>query len=405
MILGGMNQGSHPDPAVEAALKVAGARIAEGWLDQARVVLKPLAETHPDDGQVLRLQGLVAFKLGHEAEGLAQLRRATERSPDNFTNWSDLGVACRVAGLGDEAATAFARSASASDADRMWGAQVPPARRTFSTDDGYHRFKVVDYDYQAEVRYGGHRGAHPDLAAMIEASRPRYEGLIDEMGRHGPRFAQLPLEGDYESRLPFWRNTWFAPLDGMALYTLLAQLNPARFVEVGSGTSTKFARMAVNDHGLKTRLTSIDPAPRAQIDSLCDQVVRRQLEHCDPAPFDTLEAGDVLFLDSSHRAFQNSDVTVAFLDILPRLKPGVLVHIHDIWLPYDYPRGHLPRQWNEQYMLATALLFAPRAFEMLFPCQFVVRDAALAKHARLTLGVGPLADLHLHGTSFWMRKA
>jgi hypothetical protein len=81
----------------------------------------------------------------------------------------------------------------------------------------------------------------------------------------------------------------------------------------------------------------------------------------------------------------------------------VLVHIHDIYLPDDYISGHVPRLWNEQYLLATALLFGAARFEILFPSWFVGRDPDLAAHAAARLRRGPLADIDLYGASFWMR--
>ena len=151
-------------------------------------------------------------------------------------------------------------------------------------------------------------------------------------------------------------------------------------------------------------MTSIDPQPRNQIDTLCDTVIRKPLEDSDPAIFDALEPGDILFLDSSHRSFQGSDVTVFFLDILPRVRPGVIIHIHDIYLPDDYISGHVSRMWNEQYLLATALLFGGDAFEILFPCWFVHRDPALSARANSALRRGPLEGVNLYGASFWLTK-
>ena len=167
--------------------------------------------------------------------------------------------------------------------------------------------------------------------------------------------------------------------------------------------STKYARRAVRRYGLRTMITSIDPQPRNEVDKLCDHVIRRPLEACDTALFEALEPGDIFFLDSSHRSFQNSDVTVFFLEILPRLKPGVILHIHDIYLPYDYIAGHVPRLWNEQYLLATALLFGAARFEILFPSWFVGRDPGLKAHAEAIFRQGAIADLDLYGASFWMR--
>jgi hypothetical protein len=220
----------------------------------------------------------------------------------------------------------------------------------------------------------------------------------------GENFAGIPTEGDYNSTEPFWLNTWFPPLDAMALQSFLRDTNPRLFIEIGSGMSTKFSRQAVNSYRLRTRIVSIDPEPRNAIDRICDQVIRAPLEQCPPKIFDDLESGDILFLDSSHRSFQNSDVTAFFLDILPRLKPGVVVHIHDIYLPFDYPSGHLARLWNEQYLLATALLFGGQSFEVLMPCWYVSQDAELSALTDNLLRQGPLKDLSLHGASFWLRK-
>ena len=97
------------------------------------------------------------------------------------------------------------------------------------------------------------------------------------------------------------------------------------------------ARLVVRDHHLRTRVISSDPRPRVEIHSLCDEGIRHPLESIDLAVFDQLAPGDILFIDSSHRVFTNSDVNVVFLEVLPRLQPGVLVHLNDIFLLYDYP--------------------------------------------------------------------
>jgi hypothetical protein len=119
--------------------------------------------------------------------------------------------------------------------------------------------------------------------------------------------------------------------------------------------STKFARRAIRDHGLPTRIVSIDPDPRDEIDALCDTAIRESLEQIDLNVVDELERGDIVFIDGSHHCFMNSDVTVFFLDILPRLKPGTLVQFHDLMLPYDYPLEWIERYYSEQYLLAAYL--------------------------------------------------
>src|ERR1019366_3993414 len=106
-------------------------------------------------------------------------------------------------------------------------------------------------------------------------------------------------------------------------------------VEIGSGNSTKFVARAIADHGLETKIISIDPQPRAEIDSLCNEVMRKPLEKCNLDIFGTLGESDIVFADNSHQSFMNSDVTVFFCEVLPMLARGVTVGIHDIFLPQD----------------------------------------------------------------------
>src|SRR5687767_12909869 len=108
-----------------------------------------------------------------------------------------------------------------------------------------------------------------------------------------------------------------------------ASRTKSTIIEIGSGNSTLFLRRALESTGISARLISIDPCPRVQINALCDEIIRRAVENTDLLMFENLEAGDVVFVDNSHRSFMNSDVTVVMLDILPRLKPGVLVGFHD----------------------------------------------------------------------------
>lgn len=385
----------------EAKLRQGFAWLQEHLLNHADLVFGEVLAAEPAHPFALRMRGVARFKLGRRDEGLADLTAAADLDPATPRAWSDLAVALRDAGRADEAARAYDRARAALGPA---AANPPPlARQAFSSEAAIHEFKVVDYPYRAEIRHGAGRPSHPELAALIGAGRDRYRALLDALGEIQPDFADVPAGGTYDTPTPFWLNAWFPPLDAMALTGILRAHNPARFVEIGSGVSTKFARRAVSRYGLRTTLTSIDPQPRNEIDALCDQVIRRPLERCDLAMFEALEPGDVFFLDSSHRAFQGSDVTVFFLEILPRLKPGVIVHVHDIYLPDDYISGHVRRLWNEQYLLATALLFGADRFEILFPSWFVGHDPDLRRHAEARLRKGPMAGLELYGASFWMR--
>ena len=176
---------------------------------------------------------------------------------------------------------------------------------------------------------------------------------------------------------------------------------PKTYLEIGSGHSTRFARRAIVDGSLPTKITAIDPHPRANISQLSDSIIRARLEDTDLSIFDQLEAGDIVLFDGTHRSFVNSDVTVFFLEVLPRLARGVLVLIHDVYLPYDYPPG--TPFYNEQYLLA-AYMEAGNKLELVLPNAYVTRDEEL--RARLE---GAARDVLVHGVElsgcgFWVRK-
>ena len=390
-----------PDP-IEAKVTQATGWLRDNLLNHADISLGEVLRTNPDHTLARRLRAIAAFRLGRLEEGLAGLEAAASAEPGNPRAWADLAVGLRDAGRAEHAQAAYARAAMVQGPNA--GTPPPLEVQVFCTELARHDFRIVDYPYTAEIRYGAGRPAHPELSALIGAGREAYRDLITSLGALQGDFATIPLGGTYDGPTPFWLNAWFSPLDAMALTGLLKRHNPKRMIEVGSGVSTKYTRRAIKAYGLQTHLTSIDPQPRNEIDQICDQVIRLPLERCDPALFQTLETGDVCFIDSSHRTFQGSDVTVFFLEILPRFKPGVIVHIHDIYLPEDYISGHVHRLWNEQYLLATALLFGASSFEILFPSWFVMRDADLIGQANALLRRGRLAGMDLYGSSFWLRK-
>lgn len=376
-------------------------RLRCGFLNQAELIFLDLLAREPANATAFRLLGVSRCKMGRVAEGVADLRRAVELSPDTEVFWNDLAAGLR--GMGDlpGAQAAYARAGALRD-PRL-APLMPLETLVFATDRAVHTFEHFDYPYTARIRYGAGHPAHARLAEIIGAGRDRYAALLEQMARIQPDLAEIPFGGTGEELTPYWLNAWYPTLDGMALTAMLRSLNPARMVEIGSGMSTKYARNAIRTYGLRTRITSVDPQPRADIDQLCNHVIRKPLEACAPEMFDALGPGDIFFLDSSHRAFQGSDVTVFFLEILPRLKPGVIVHIHDVYLPDDYISGHVHRMWNEQYLLATALLFGAERFEILFPAWFVSQDPALRAQARAAVCRGALETLDLYGASFWMR--
>jgi hypothetical protein len=217
----------------------------------------------------------------------------------------------------------------------------------------------VDYPVSTAPRYGYGRPPHKKIAEMLAARRGAFEDLLDGIASRRDLHVGIGRTKQTDDPLePFWDNGWLPPLDAAVLMYLLAEHRPRRYVEIGSGNSTAFARHAIISSKLDTQITSVDPHPRRGIDEACNSVIRARLEEADPAIFNELAIGDILFFDGSHRAFMDSDVTVFFLETLPSLPPGVLVQIHDIYWPDDYPPQWGARYYSEQYLLGVYLLNA-----------------------------------------------
>jgi len=266
------------------------------------------------------------------------------------------------------------------------------------------KFIMLDYEVQVRPRYTPGR-PHPLLFELINANRKQYESLLSSFLKYKDDFVRISHDAAIGAPdAPRWRNEFLAGLDAVALYSMLAATNPRRYLEIGSGNSTEFARRAIRDHGLRTQITSLDPNPRSGVDTICDLCVRVRLEDSDLDVFQTLEEGDILFVDGSHRSFTNSDVTVFFLEVLPHLKPGVLVQIHDIHLPYDYPEEWSHRFYSEQYLLATTLLSQTNYLTILLPNAFISHDERLARVVEPLWNHPSMKDVDRYGGSFWIMK-
>jgi hypothetical protein len=265
------------------------------------------------------------------------------------------------------------------------------------------RVIALEYAVDSKPRWA-HDTPNPFLYEVIGRERERYRAHLERFLQFADELAAIPAgPTDPPSSAPYWINGWLPALDSASLYGLLAQNNPQHYVEIGSGNSTKFARKAITDYGLSTKITSIDPCPRAEVDAICDRTIRQPAEELAPEFFDILNANDVLFIDSSHRVFMNSDATALFLDVLPRLKPGVLVQIHDVTLPYDYPAAWTERYYSEQYLLAAYLLARGQLFDIELANMFISADPELNKVLTPLWRRPQLAGAETHGCSFWIR--
>lgn len=267
-----------------------------------------------------------------------------------------------------------------------------------------YQFIFLDYPVHPKPRFGWKKPPHKKLYEIINRNRLLYVDNLKKFLQYKDNFVRISKDEDQSfPESPFLINGWLPGLDSVAIYGFISGNKPVRYYEIGSGNSTKFAKQAIKDYKLQTRILSIDPNPRAEIDSICDQVVRKPLEDVDLHLFDDLEAGDILFIDNSHRSFMNSDVTVVFLEILPRLKPGVYVEFHDIYLPFDYPQEWGTRYYNEQYLLASSILAEGNKYEIVFPGMFIAQDPELSKIMNPLWDSPEMQGVEKHGGSFWIR--
>jgi len=273
-----------------------------------------------------------------------------------------------------------------------------------ATRSGRRRLVFMDYGYLPRERDWSRSAGVNALIRKAYEQADAYKALLACFAGYRPWLEKIPARASEDDPAPRWINGAFPALDAVSLYGLLALHNPSTYVEVGSGSSTRFARRAVQDHGLRTRIVSIDPQPRREIDTICDEVIRRPCEDVDMGFFADLPGDTLLFVDNSHRAFQNSDVTVFFMEILPVLKPGTIWGLHDIFFPLDYPQAWRGRFFNEQYLLMSYLMGGGGADRILLPNGLIFTSPALRPSA-LAIFEGPRFDgIEKHGGCFWMQR-
>jgi hypothetical protein len=245
----------------------------------------------------------------------------------------------------------------------------------------------------------------PRTIAGIDMREEQQLGLLRELlayYREQP-FTDQPSPG---MRYHF-DNQSYAYSDGIFLHCMLRHLKPRRLIEVGSGYSS-CVTLDTDDRflGKRTNITFIEPYPQLLHSLISDAdrervaILPHPLQAVDLSLFDSLEAGDVLFVDSTHVSRVDSDVNRLFFDIFPRLKPGVHIHIHDIFYPFEYPKESFRagRAWNELYLLRAFLQFNDR-FEIVLMNTFMehFHEAFFREHMPLCM-VNP-------GGSIWLRRS
>lgn len=241
--------------------------------------------------------------------------------------------------------------------------------------------ELVGIDLNAEFQLHLLRNVFPRF-------RPEYDQFSSRRG-----------EGSREFHLG---NGVFDGTDALVLYCMIRHFRPKVVIEVGSGHSSRISAEAAVRNG-HTRLVCIEPNP-------CDELVEgfpglsalvaKRVQDVELGFFGQLGSGDMLFIDSSHVVRCGSDVNYLLLEVLPRLSPGVLVHVHDIFLPGEYRRDWIMEEfrfWNEQYLLQAFLTFNSE-YEVILSNSYLGREHG--DEMRATFPMSPWWG----GGSFWIRR-
>jgi len=169
------------------------------------------------------------------------------------------------------------------------------------------------------------------------------------------------------------KNKFFENGDAEVYYQVIRHFRPSQIIEVGSGHSTLIALEAIKKNNTKNIITCIEPFENRWLEDLGVKIIRKKIEDINLKKFLNLDKNDILFIDSSHMIRPQGDVLKIFLEILPKLKKGVIVHVHDIFTPKNYPKRWLIKEnkfWNEQY-LVEALISNTNRYEILLSLNYL----------------------------------
>jgi hypothetical protein len=256
----------------------------------------------------------------------------------------------------------------------------------------------------------------PDTQSLPETLWNRASNLVgvnmndsvqlDLLRNHFPKFRneyeQFPTESTGNSARFHFNNGLFDGTDALVAYCTIRHFQPRVIIEVGSGFSSLLAAEAIAKYN-DSKLICIEPFPQTFLRhgfSGLHSLIEKKVEDVDLEFFAQLNAGDILFIDSSHTVKIGGDVNYLFLEVLPRLKPGVIVHVHDILFPFDYRRDWVMdefRFWAEQYLLQAFLSFNSE-FEVLLSNSYL--GYRYMEDLKATFPKSPWWG----GGSFWMRR-
>jgi len=287
---------------------------------------------------------------------------------------------------------------------RMVAGMVPPGlfrdKRYFRLweERGYHITPVHFYEPVPDTRtLNDHIWENPSEMVGIDMNEPQQLKLLSQIADC--------YQSEHDNVDPITEGT----TDWEALYSMIRLFKPRRMIEIGSGISTQVSAKAIQknreESGIEATFIAIEPYPdQVLIDGFpgLSELKRMPVQNVPLAEFEQLRENDILFIDSSHILKIGSDVQYEFLEIIPRLHRGVLIHVHDVFFPYEYPRlWPMERAifWTEAYLLQAFLAFNS-AFEVLWAGSYLHHHHSSAMQQAFPR-YNP--QEHVPG-SFWMRR-
>lgn len=271
-------------------------------------------------------------------------------------------------------------------------------------------FPIIDHYYEPLFQpHALHRPLHEKRALPgIDLNVPVQLDILKQF-HFNAELEQLPVEKQ-QQRCFYYNNAFFSVGDAEYFYNLLRLYQPARLVEVGGGFSTLLAREALQKNAATTpgyhcTHLCIEPYEHAWLEESGAEIVRQPVQQVDRQVFAELGRGDILFIDSSHVIRPQGDVVYLYLEILPLLQPGVLVHLHDIFTPMEYPTEWVVGQvrlWNEQYLAEAFLSGNTTHFEVIGALHFLARY--YTEHLAATCPIYKREHSTYNVGSFWLRR-
>jgi len=224
-----------------------------------------------------------------------------------------------------------------------------------------------------------------------------------------PTYKEIEIK-EQSKKLPYLDNYFYSFYDASVLASMLLIHKPNNIIEIGSGISTRYMRYFINKFSLNTHITCIDPFPRADITEVANNIIKKPLEDAILDINLSLNKNDIIFMDGSHYVFQGNDTLVFFFQLLPSLPSGVIIHIHDIYLPNDYSHQVAKQLWSEQYILAAMLSSGLKGYRVIFATNYhaekhnELRKALQTLDKELSTIKFEKSISQIEGVSFWIIK-